>query len=137
MTSRAGTRPATATPAVTAGLKWPPERWPNAVIASATPKPKPAVFLDRPVDALDDLSGMHRDPACPVRQLVPTLLLTVLGVNVDERLAEAGARQIDDVQPVLLDRELSLDVVREQMTCDSKLLIADIEVRPNETDEEP
>src|ERR671919_2028639 len=98
---------------------------------------EPAVFLDRPVDALDDLSRMHRDPACPVRQLVPTLLLTVLGVNVDERLAEAGARQIDYVQPVLLDRELSLDVVREQVTRDSKLLIADIEVRPNETDEEP
>ena len=36
--------PATASPSDTAGLKWPPEMWPNAVIASASPKPKPAAI---------------------------------------------------------------------------------------------
>ena len=43
-TSEVGNCPPAASPADTAGLKWPPERCPNAKIISPRPKPKPTAM---------------------------------------------------------------------------------------------
>ena len=61
-TSRLGNFPAIASPALTAGLKWPPEMCPKAVIASASPKPNPAA-MPSGVIASSPMSTDNGDPA--------------------------------------------------------------------------
>ena len=64
MTSLGEKRPAMARPALTAGLKCPPERWPKAAIASAEPESEAERDAER-VDRVGADVRDHRDAAEP------------------------------------------------------------------------
>ena len=87
ITAAIGNLRPTASPNVTAGLKWPPEIWPKAAIIRPSPRPKPAAT---PADAIEP--GRLTDAAMPLKPMkknpnVPT-------TSARSRLLIAGASTV-------------------------------------------
>jgi hypothetical protein len=95
-----------------------------------------AVLLDGAVDVLDDPGVVNGDAARAVRELVAPLLLAVSRVGIHARLAEAGSWQREQIEPGLLDLDLTDGVVREQVAGNPKPLVGNVEAPAQKGGEE-
>src|SRR5919204_2098087 len=92
--------------------------------------------LDAAVDRLHDDRVVDRDADSPVRQSVRALLLAVLRVGIDNRLAKTVARQSQQVKPKLLNLRLSIEMVRKEVARHAKPVVGDVEAFAKESTEE-
>ena len=92
---------------------------------------------DRSVDLLHELGRVDTDANRPVRQSVLAFLLAVFRVDVHRRLAQARRRELERVEPELLDLALSLDVVGEEIAVDAKRIVRDFVTPAQERCEVP